>query len=207
MTLQLVTPPTEEPVTLSEAKLHLRVDFDDDNDLIQMLIEAARVAVESITLRQLCTATWRMVLDSFPGPSLMGVPYGQTFSLLGHAILIPKAPITNVMSIEYQDMGGLWQTMPACDYVVDSACDLTRITPKFGKIWPINLPQIGSVRVTFTAGYGDATMVPAGLKSWMKLRIGSLYAHREEVALMSRGQLAALPFVDGLLDPYKVVLQ
>lgn len=207
MTLQLVTPPAEEPVTLSEAKLHLRADFDDDNDLINMLIEAARVAVETITLRQLVTARWRMVLDSFPGPSMMGVPFGQPFSLPDHAILIPKAPIANVVSIEYQDMGGVWQIMPATDYVVDSACEPARITPIFGRIWPINLPQIGSVRVTFDAGYGDATTVPAGLKSWMKLRIGSLYAHREEVALMSRGQIQALPFVDGLLDPYKLVLQ
>ena len=50
------------------------------------------------------------------------------------------------------------------------------------------------------------TAVPEGIKSWIKLRVGSLYAHREEVALLARGKIEPLPFIDGLLDPFKVVL-
>ena len=91
-------------------------------------------------------------------------------------------------------------------YVVDAACEPARITPVFGQIWPPSLPQIGAVSVTFDAGYGTAAEVPEGLKTWIKLRVGSLYAHREEVALLTRGRIDPLPFVDGLLDPYKVVL-
>ena len=63
---------------------------------------------------------------------------------------------------------------------------------------------IGAVTVTFDAGYGAASAVPEGIKSWIKLRVGSLYAHREEVAVVSRGRVELLPFIDGLLDPYKV---
>ena len=90
MSLQLVTAPTEEPVSLVEAKLHLRVDFSEDDLLITALIAAARQAAETLTGRQLVTARWKYILDSFPGPSLMGVPAGKTFTLPGHAILIPK---------------------------------------------------------------------------------------------------------------------
>ena len=50
----------------------------------------------------------------------------------------------------------------------------------------------------------SAAQVPEGIKSWIKLRVGSLYAHREEIAVLSRGRVEALPFIDGLLDPYKV---
>jgi len=206
MPLQLVSPPIEEPVSLADAKLHLRVDFTDDDALISALITAARQAAETITGRQIVTARWRMVLDSFPGPSLMGVPAGSPFTLPGHAILIPKCPVQYVVSIQYQDMAGIWQSMPTSDYVVDLACEPARITPVFGKIWPITLPQIGAVSVTFDTGYGSAASVPEGIKSWIKLRVGSLYAHREEVAALSRGRIEALPFIDGLLDPYKVVL-
>ena len=206
MPLQLVTPPAEEPVSLADAKLHLRVDFTDDDTLITALIAAARQAAETLTGRQIVTARWKLVLDSFPGPSLMGVPAGDPFSLPGHAILIPKSPVSSLVSIQYLDMSGTLQTMPATDYTVDAACEPARITPVFGKIRPISLPQIGAVTVTFDAGYGPATSVPEGIKSWIKLRIGSLYAHREEVALINRGKIEALPFIDGLLDPFKVVL-
>ena len=205
MPIQLVTPPTEEPVSLLEAKLHLRVDFDEDDMLIASLITAARQAAETLTGRQLTTARWKQVLDCFPGPSLMGVPAGQTFTLPGHAILLAKAPVQSVVSINYLDMGSVNQTMPALTYTVDVACEPARITPVFGQIWPICLPQIGAVSVTFDAGYGTASQVPEGIKSWIKLRVGSLYAHREEVAALSRGRIESLPFIDGLLDPYKVV--
>lgn len=206
MPLQLVSPPSEEPVSLADAKLHLRVDFTDDDALITALISAARQAAETITGRQIVTARWKMVLDSFPGPSLMGVPAGSPFTLPGHAILIPKCPVQSVVSIQYLDMASAWQVMPATDYTMDLACEPARITPVFGKIWPITLPQIGAVSVTFDAGYGQASAVPEGIKSWIKLRLGSLYAHREEVALLSRGKIEPLPFIDGLLDPFKVVL-
>ena len=206
MPLLLVNPPAEEPVSLAEAKLHLRVDFTDDDALITALITAARTAAETITGRQLVTARWKLVLDSFPGPSLMGVPAGMPFSLPGHAILIPKCPIQSLVSIQYLDMASTWQVMPATDYTVDPVCEPARITPVFGKIWPITLPQIGAVTVTFDAGYGAASTVPEGLKSWIKLRVGSLYAHREEIALLSRGSIESLPFVDGLLDPFRMTL-
>jgi uncharacterized phiE125 gp8 family phage protein len=204
MSIQLVTPPAEEPVTLIEAKLHLRVDFDDDDTLIASLITAARQAAETLTGRQFITARWKQVLDCFPGPSLMGVPAGQAFTLPGHAILLAKAPVQSVVSINYLDMGSVSQTMPALSYTVDAACEPARITPVFGQIWPICLPQIGAVSVTFDVGYGTAAQVPEGIKSWIKLRVGSLYAHREEVAALSRGRIDSLPFIDGLLDPYKV---
>ena len=206
MPMQLITPPAAEPVSLAEAKLHLRVDFDEEDALIQALISAARQAAEMLTQRQLVTARWRMVLDSFPGSGLMGVPAGQTFTLPGHAILIPKSPLQSVVEIRYLDMAGVSQVMPSAHYTVDKACEPARITPVFGQIWPVALPQIGAVSVTFDAGYGSAADVPEGLKSWIKLRLGSLYAHREEVASMARGRIDPLPFVDGLLDPYKVPL-
>lgn len=212
----LVTPPAAEPVTLAEAKLHLRVDVADDDALITALISAARQHAEMITQRQLVTATWKLVMDAFPGNSQMGVPAGRMFSLPGHAILLNKSPVQSVTSIKYLDMGGVQQTMPSTDYVVDTSTEPARITPVFGKIWPISLPQIGAVEITFTAGYGapngatppvwSPSTVPEGIKAWMKVRIGSLYQHREELAVIQAGKIEPLPFIDGLLDPYRVVI-
>jgi len=169
-------------------------------------LDAVRQAAETKTGRQLITARWKLVLDAFPGLSLMQSATGASFSLPGHAILLAKCPAQAVVSIEYMDMNGTTQVMPASDYVLDAACEPARLTPAFGKTWPSTLPQMGAVSVTFDAGYGAASAVPEGLKSWIKLRVGSLYGHREEMSVLSRGRIDPLPFVDGLLDGFKVSL-
>lgn len=188
MPLQLVNSPSLEPVSLSEAKLHLRVDAAEDDTLIAALIQAARIHAEMLTARQLLPARWRLVQDRFTP-----------------VIRLDRSPVLSVLSVRYLDMAGLWQTMPAADYVVESSSEPARITPAFGKIWPPTLPQIGSVEILFDAGYADALHVPEGIKRWMLLRVGSLYQHREEMSVIPAGRLDPLPFVDSLLDPYRVV--
>ncbi|MGP8437179.1 head-tail connector protein [Paraburkholderia fungorum] len=280
MPLQLISAPTVEPLSLAEAKLHLRVDIDDDDMLIGALIAAARDYAQGETHKQMVSARWKQVLDSFPGPSLIGIPYGRPYTLPGHAIYLQRAPVIRVVSIQYLDMTGTVQTMPDTDYTVDYSSEPVRITPVFGQIWPIPLPQIGAVWVNFDAGYaapiaadvgsgtisargwmplavGDALRlsngggalpaplssavdyfvqsvvsdgiyrisstaggdpialtdagtgqsfigaVPEGLKAWLKIRLSTLYENREEVAIMNRGTIQALPYVDRLLDAYK----
>lgn len=199
----LITPAASEPLTLADAKLHLRIDVTADDTLISALISAAREFAEMATQRQLVTATWKLVLDAFPGHSQTGIAPGVSFSMPSWAVRLEKSPVQAVSQIRYMDMGGTWNVMPSTDYVVDTSCEPARITPVFGKIWPITQPQIGAVEITFTAGYVDA--VPEGIKSWMKIRIGSLYQHREEMAVIPTGRIEPLPFVDRLLDPYRVV--
>jgi uncharacterized phiE125 gp8 family phage protein len=201
----LVTPPGSEPVTLEEAKAHLEYEFSDRDLLISSLITAARIHAEMVCQRQFITATWDLVLDAFPGQMLMGVPAGVPFSLPGHAVLLNKSPVQSVSYINYQDMSSTLQTMPPENYTVDTSSDPTRITPIFGQIWQPTLPQVGAVKIRFVAGYGEPDDVPEGIKSWIKLRVATLFQHREEVAVLQKGKLELLPFVDGLLDPYRVV--
>jgi uncharacterized phiE125 gp8 family phage protein len=205
MPLLQTVPPASEPITLTEAKAHLRVDVTDDDAYITALITAAREYAEGLTDRQFITATWSLVLDAFPGPSLMGVPAGVPFSMPGHAVQLEKSPIQTVSSIQYLDMAGTLQTMPSSDYATELVSAPGRITPAFGKIWPVTLPQIGAVKITFVAGYGNAAAVPQGIKNWMLIRLATLYENREEVALMNRGKIEPLPYVDRLLDSYCVV--
>ena len=192
MSLQLVTPPAVEPVTLAEAKAHLRVDFSDDDALITTLIAAARQQAETITGRQFCTATWKLNLDAFPG-------YG--YAALG-GILLPKAPVASITSIQYLDMGGSLQTLSNTLYAADLANEPARVTPVFGQIWPVTLPQINAVQITFVAGYGVAAAVPEGIKAWIKIRVASMFANREEI---SSERVWPIGFIDSVLDPFRVV--
>lgn len=209
MPLIQTTAPGTEPVTLAEAKLHLRVDADltADDTLITMLIGAARRYAEMYCNRSLITQRWRLVIDSFPGPSMIGVPFGIPYTLPGHAILLERGRVQSVDGITYTAMDGNEATMPITDWVAETASPIARVTPRFGKIWPIPLPQIGAVKVDFTAGYGDtAAAIPEGIKHWILLRTGTLYENREEVAVINKGKVEPLPFIDGLLDPYRVVM-
>ena len=281
MPLQILQEPAVEPLTLAEAKLHLRVDIPDDDALITALITSVRQYAETITRRAFIQQTWAYVIDSFPGPTLTGVPWGKTFTLPRHAIEIEKSRVQQVLAVNYLDMSGTPQVMPAADYTVDYTSEPCRITPVFGQIWPIPLPQIGACNVQFVAGYavpvvfigstvavqgawepyaaGDAVqfsnvggllpvglspgtsyfiasvvapnvytlaaapggpeisltdagsgvslvgVVPEGIKSWMKIRMTSLYEYRGDVVIPERGKVEPLAYVDRLLDPYKVV--
>jgi len=209
MPLQQLVAPSVEPVTLAEAKNHLRVDADltADDALITMLIAAARAYAETYTGRSFITQQWRLVLDSFPGPSLLGVPFGVPYTLPGHAILLERAPVASVDGITYLAMEGSTQTLAPSQYVADLTGPIPRITPIFGAIWPIPLPQIGAVRVDFTAGFGATPAdVPEGICQWILMRVSTLYGNREEVAILGRGKVDPLPYVDSLLDPYRIVM-
>lgn len=205
MFLASISPPATEPITLAEAKAHLRVDLTDDDALITALIVAARQYAESETGRSLVTQSWRLVLDGFPGGRGPGTAGSIPSLLPGNAILLDQPPVQTITSIQYLDTGGAWQTLPESEWVAELQSAPARITPAFGKTWPAALPQIGSVKVEFVAGYGEASAVPQGIKIWMLLRLAALYENREEVSAMRQGKIEPLPYVDRLLDAYRVI--
>ena len=192
MGYQLTNAPDAEPLSVNDVKAHCRIEGTDDDALIGLLIPAVRQYCEHLTARSLCTQKWALVMDGFYLPETQ-------------VIYIEKGPVQSIDSITYTDMGGNLQTMLAADYAVDLSGMRARLTPRFGKIWPITLPQIASATINFTAGYGTPAAVPEGLKSWMKLRIGSLYENREDVLTGPRITVLEMPFVDRLLDAYRIV--
>lgn len=78
MKVTLITPPASEPVTLLEAKLHLRVDTDMEDGLISALIITAREQVEHVTGQRLVTQTWTLEADRACEGSLYGLTPAQT---------------------------------------------------------------------------------------------------------------------------------
>lgn len=193
--LTIVTQPASEPVSLSEARLHCKVDIDDDNLLIGSLVRAARRYVERTGARQLVTATWMLTQDRFPRYSSSAV--WQQYSdglwdqripqteLSGRwwpdkaAIRLPKPPLQSITSITYIDGTGTQQTLSPTLYLVDTNTEPGRITPSYGNIWPIIRQQIASVQVTYVCGYGTAAQVPDTFKEAIKLLVNHWYVNRE----------------------------
>jgi len=159
MPLQTSIPPAALPLSVIEARDYVRQDLTSDDAQLDACIRAATEFAQGECQRTLIATRYRLVLDSFPGPTMMGVPWGVRYGLPGHDIRLEYGPVLAVRSVKYLDMAGAQQTMPSTDYTVDLSGGLCRITPVFGKIWPIPLPQIGAVEVIFDAG--DAAAVTA----------------------------------------------
>lgn len=190
MPLELVTPPAEEPLALAAAKRHLRVDESNtaDDDVIASMIVAAREWAEHYMLRAIITQTLRLSLDAFPAG----------------AIIVPRPPLQAVDHIEYVDPDGVTQILDPT-YLVDAASEPARIFPPHGEAWPATRDTPNAVRVEYTAGYGDASAVPAAVVAAIRLRLGTLYEHRETVVVA--GGVAELPRSQGaenLLYPIRV---
>lgn len=187
MPLKLITPPATEPLTLAEAKLHLRVDASDEDTYITGLIQAAREKAEHDTGRSLITQTWELALDEFPTAG----------------IKLQRPPLISITSIKYDDEAGVEQTLSSALYTTDLYETVGRVMPVYDTDWPNTLDSTNVVRVRYTAGYGSASAVPQGIKNWMLVVIGQLYEERGMIG--QPGVIGTLPYIDRLLDAYRVM--
>ena len=179
MRLKLKTAPAVEPITIDEAKLHLRVDSGDDNALIVALITTARELAERETKRAFITQTWEMFLDVAP-----------------HIIEIPKPPLQLTgVSIKVLDSDGEESLVDPDDYMVDASQNsYGRIMPNLGSTWPYHR-GFASFIVEFKAGYGNAaTDVPAPLKQAILQLIAHLYENRESSDIPGGVKMLLWPF-------------
>lgn len=194
MGLTLVTPPAAEPISLAEAKAHLRVDGTDDDTLITALIVAAREHVESVTRRALITQTWDYSLPAFPN---------------GDVLALPRPRLQSVTSVTYTDSAGVAATFAASNYLVDTASYVGRLVLGYAKDWPVFTERpINAVVVRFVAGYGPAAAdVPRAIRHALLLLVAEWYERREatHVGMTGASAVTPLPFaVNALLAPHRV---
>lgn len=283
--------PTAEPLDVLEARAQASISsLDLDSLRMSLCIMQGRGAAEHKTRQQCLHARYVLILDCFPQAGYgTPVPFASPVGIPAYAVILPHSPAVAVVSVEYQDMTGNWQTMPSTDYVANLTMKPGIVTPTFGKVWPIVLPQIASVKITYDAGYaspftagggtpatitvsgpvtwahgaqivlsnsggalpaplaagkpyligvvsgggvytltdtaggaltltdagtgthyigpfGDRGVVPAGIRGWILIRAATLYESREEIAILNRGHIEELPFMDGLLDQFRTSL-
>ena len=191
--LKQTTPPAVEPLTLAEAKLHVRVDSAGEDTLIESYITAARQMAEAYTGRQLITATSTLESDDFPGA------FGD--------INLPRTPLGSVSSVAYVDGAGSTQTLSTDIYEVLDDDVKASVVLKPGKVWPeVQSEKRNAVTITFTAGYGAAASdVPGSVRSALLLIVANLYENRESV--ITGTNATTLPMgVTALLDTVSVHL-
>ncbi len=190
MGLKPVAPPEVEPVTVEEAKAHLRPEGDADDDYVSALITAARERVELFLRRALITQGFEYARDGFPVSQVIG---------------LPRPPLQSVDSIQYVDTAGNVQTLAPEDYVVDaSSSEIGRVALAWNRFWPITRNSVNSVVIQFTAGYGDAAEdVPQVIRQGILIEVSNMYENREDVVV---GQsISMFSVFERLLWPYRAL--
>ena len=168
-TLERLAEPAEPAVSLIEAKLHLRVDHDAEDSLIERIIRAATERAEEIQGRAYVTQTFRLGLPRFPR---------------GRVIYLPRPPLQSVEQITYLDPAGEEQTLSPDTYRADPAAVPGRVILRRGAAWPETADEPDAVRITYAAGYGDTgAAVPEETRAAILLFVGHLYEQREAVTV------------------------
>jgi uncharacterized phiE125 gp8 family phage protein len=185
-TIQVVTPPASEPLTLAEVKEFLRVDHSDDDATLAIFIAAARQLCESYTRLALLPTTFEEYFDEFP-------EYTGTYK---DEIRLSRSPVSAVTYVKYIDGNETTITASASDYKTDLISQPARISPDNG--WFGTYETINAVFIRYVAGYANAAAVPAPLKHGMLLVIGDMYENRTD-------SVKRLPTAtEYLWNPYRV---
>jgi uncharacterized phiE125 gp8 family phage protein len=169
---ELVTAPAEEPVSLAEAKVQLRVDHSEEDAFILSKISAARRFCEDASQRAFVTQTLRMWADEFPAAS-------------APQLYLPRPKVQSVTSIKYVDEAGTLQTLDSSLYDVDAISEPAYVVPAFGKSWPVARAKVNAIQVEFVAGWGAASAVDERAKQAIMMLVAHWYQHREAAADVS----------------------
>jgi uncharacterized phiE125 gp8 family phage protein len=183
--IRRITEPRIEPVSLAEAKSHLRIDsgFTDDDLYVQSLISAARYHIEAVSDRTLVRSQWQLKLDLFPS----------------WEIELPRPPIaTGDVVVTFVPSQNPSLTETFTDFRVDRDATPAVIRPQWNGSWPTCRGAENDVTITYWAGYGESVSdIPPPARHCVLLMLGHWYAHREAVV---QGGMNPVPMaIDALL--------
>lgn len=181
MSIRLITAPASYPVSLAQAKLHCRIDGNDEDALVEGLIAAATEHVELYTGRAIVSQTWEAVYDAF-----------------SDAMVLPKGPVTAITSVKYFDTAGAEQTVTDTNYRLDSASDPQWLVRAADYTWPDVSDGVNNVVIRFVAGYAT---VPEALKQAILLLVGQWYDNRS--AATDKPLIAMPNAVEALLTNHR----
>ena len=189
MTAALITGPAVEPVSLADAKAHLRVDSTDEDALLTAAIVSARVHVESATRRALIEQAWRVYYDAWPRKRI---------------VRLPVAPLISIDTVTVYDSAGDPQVVDPDDYEADVIASPARLVLAATAPTPVGR-AVNGIEIDVTAGYGASSVdVPAALRQAVLMLVAHWYEHRGAVGHDLAVLVAPLGF-EALVAPYRML--
>lgn len=188
MALLMTAGPAVEPVTLAEAKAHLRVDHADEDAFIASLIVTSRLHIEAALGLALITQGWTEGVDAWPA---------------GREIELSLRPVQSIDLVRVVTGPSTFATLSALDFVLDGSAAKSRIVWQAAASRPIPAQAASGIEIAFTAGYGDAAAdVPAPIRHALLILLAHWYEQREPVEVSDK--VLPLPSMVGdLLAPYR----
>ena len=165
MTIAELAPPVGEPLTLAEARAHLRIDDTADDPVIADLITTVREHLERTTGLVLIARSFRLYLDRWPQ---------------GRVLEIGRGPIRSIETITGYDALGAPFEADMTGFVLDGRASPPRL---FLPAAPETARAVNGIEIDFTAGFGTTgAEVPASLKRALLLHLALLHAYRGAVS-------------------------
>lgn len=165
MTVLLTVPPALEPVSLEEAKAHLRLDGNGDDDYVSALIVAARLQVETAIRRVLIDQTWRIYRDDWPPDGLVD---------------LPVSPVRSIVEIVVYDADGEPTTLAPTAWKLDAASSPARL--KLIGTGPSPGRPLNGIEIDVVAGWGPSGVsVPRTLRLAIMTLVARWFENREGV--------------------------
>ena len=169
MTTVLLSAPTVEPITLSEAKAHLRVDTNTEDALIQSLILASRLHIEAALDIALITQTWRLHLDRWPR---------------ARSLNLPLSPVQSLTAVRVFDGDDDNETVSNAAFILDGTANPARLVLSGSRSLPVPGRAANGIEIDFVAGYGDEPSdVPQPIRQALLLLTAHWYENREPVEI------------------------
>lgn len=199
----LLTPPALLPVSLAEAKGHLRVAHGEEDGLIEGMVRAAVDHLDG----------WTGIL----GRCLVEQVWRQDFDRFERCLALPLGPVISVTSVTWRNAAGQLATVASASYALRTDAG-GRSVISFDRefAFPTDLHESAAVAVTYVAGYPTIPEVPAddddpgtpaqvtvpnAIKVAIMLMVGHWYENREATG---SGSLATMPMsTEMLLSPYR----
>lgn len=177
-----------EPVSLFEARDHLKLDTTGsthpDDALVEAYIEAAREHVENRTGRTLVTTARTEYFDCWQDE-----------------FILMWAPVLSITTLKYVAGDGTLTTLDSAIYRTDLASLRARVTLAYGEVWPDALPVSNAIQFAYSTG--PAAAVTGALKQAVLLLAAHWYENRVPVGPGSLGEMPHM--VSDLIGPYRVI--
>ena len=186
--LCMIEAPIAEPVSLDEAKRWLKVETEDENEIILTLITSARLYIEQATQRLLLQQSWRVIFSDLDARG---------------AYLIPLSPVLRLLALTLRYSDDSEAALSVANVrLTKHGDDTSLLIPQSYRIMLINDARF---ELDVSLGYGpNAQDVPAPLRTALLMLVAFWYENRGDYSTYVN--LTQIPSaIAALLTPFKRV--